>query len=99
MSPFCSSVILLLQQGLGILGEALQQLLNTRHVVGRLGQRPRVLLDGGIAVELERIELAAVRAFVLVLVQDLRLGLDFETAQLLLQARHRARQFTQVEIE
>src|SRR5256886_12438769 len=61
--------------------------------------RPRVLLDGGIAVELERIELAAVRAFVLVLVQDLRLGLDLETAQLLLEARHRTRQLTEVEIE
>jgi len=40
-----------------------------------------------------------VRAFVLVLVQDLRLGLDLETAQLLLEARHRARQLPQVEIE
>src|SRR5256884_5957461 len=90
---------LLLQHRLRVLGEALEQLLNARHVVGRLGQRPRVLLDGGIAVELERIELAAVRALVLVLVQDLRLGLDLETAQLLLQARHRTRQLTEVEIE
>jgi len=40
-----------------------------------------------------------VRALVLVLVQDLRLGLDLEAAQLLLQARHRARQLAQVEIE
>jgi len=30
---------LLLQQRLGVLGEALQELLNARHVVGRLGER------------------------------------------------------------
>src|SRR5207302_1508849 len=91
---------LLLQQGLGFFREALQQLLDARNVVGRLGEGPRVLLDGGVTIELEGIELAAVlRAFVIVLVQDLRLGLDLETAQLLLEARHRARQLAQVEIE
>src|SRR5215469_17190488 len=39
------------------------------------------------------------RALVLVLVQDLRLGLDLEAAQLFLEARHRARQLAEVEIE
>src|SRR5207237_7178499 len=90
----------LLQQGLGFFREALQQLVDARNVVGRLGEGPRVLLDGGVTIELEGIELAAVlRAFVIVLVQDLRLGLDLETPQLLLEARHRARQLAQVEIE
>ena len=36
---------------------------------------------------------------VLVAVQDLRLGLDLELAQLLLQARHRARQLAQIEFD
>ena len=52
---------LLLQQVLRVLGEVLEQRLDARHVVGGLGQRARELLDGGVAVELERIELAAVR--------------------------------------
>src|SRR5439155_2265505 len=91
---------LLLRKGLGSFREALQKLLDAGNVVGRLGEGPRVLLDGGVTIELEGIELAAVlRAFVIVLVQDLRLGLDLETAQLLLEARHRARQLAQVEIE
>src|SRR5262249_52803605 len=66
----------------------------------RLGERARVLLDGGVAVELERIEVAAVRAdLLLVLVQDLRLGLDLEMAQLLFETRHRARELAEIEIE
>ncbi len=89
---FGNRACLLLQQGLGVLGEVRQQLLDARHVVGGLGERARVLLDGGVAVEFERVEFAAVRAFILVLMEDLRLGLDFKTAQLLLQARNGARQ-------
>ena len=91
---------LLLQQVLRVLGEVLEQPLDAGHVVGGLGERARELLDRGVAVELERIEVAAVRAgLVLVPVQDLRLGLDLEVAQLLLQARHRARQLAEVEVE
>src|SRR4029077_12255543 len=90
---------LLLQQVLRVLGESLEQLLNARDVVGSLRERARVLLNRGITVELERIELAAVGALVLVLVQDLRLGLDLELAQLLLERSHRARKLAQVEVE
>ena len=90
---------LLLQQVLRVLGEVLEQLLDAGDVVGGLGERARELLDGGVAIELERIEFAAVRGLVLVPVQDLRLGLDLEAAQLLLEARHRARQLAEVEVE
>ena len=53
---------LLLQQGLRVLRQVLQQLLDARDVVRGLGQRARELLDRGVAVELERVELAAVAA-------------------------------------
>jgi hypothetical protein len=61
---------LLLQQVLRVLGEILEQLLDARDVVGGLGERARVLLDGRVAVELERVEFAAVCALGLVLVQS-----------------------------
>ena len=89
---------LMLQQVLGLLREVLEQLLDARHVVGGLGKGARELLNGRIAVQLERIELAAVAALVLVPMQDLRLGLDFQAAQLLLQTGHRARQLAEVEV-
>ena len=63
--PFCSSVMVracCCSRFCVSLREVLEQLLDARHVVGRLGERARELLDRGIAVELERIELAAVRA-------------------------------------
>jgi hypothetical protein len=82
---------LLLQQVLRIARQRFQQLLDARDVIGRLRQRARELLDGGIAVQLQRVEITAVAAGLgLVPVQDLRLGLDLELAQLLLQARHGA---------
>ena len=50
----------------------------------RFGERARQLLDRRIAIELERIEVGcAAGRVVLVPVQDLRLGLDLELAQLL----------------
>jgi len=53
----------------------------------------------GISVQFERIEVVAPRLDVVVAVQNLRLGLDFQAAQLLLQARHGARQLRQVEVD
>src|SRR6185437_3448753 len=80
---------LLLQQALRIFGLVLQKLLDARDVIGGLGQRARELLNRRVTIQLEWIELTAMTTLVLVTVQDLRFGLDFETAQLLLQARHR----------
>ena len=81
--------------------ERLEQLLDARHVVRRLGERARELLDRGVAVELERVEVAAMRctALFLVAMEDLRFGLDLEIAQLILQAGDRARQLAKVEID
>jgi hypothetical protein len=90
---------LLGQQVLRVLGQRLEQLLDAADVVGGFGQRARELLDRGITVELERIELAARALLFLVTMQDLRLGLELELAQLLLQARHRARQLADVEVD
>src|SRR5258708_9355459 len=50
-------------------------------------------------MQLELIRITAVTGFVLVAVQDLRLGFDFEVAQLLFQARDRARQLTEIEVD
>ena len=90
---------LLLQQVLGVLGQRLEQLLDAADVAGGLGERARELLDRGIAVELERVEVAAVRGLGLVAVEDLLLGLDLEVAQLFLQARDGARQLAEVVVE
>ena len=49
---------LLGQQVLRVLGEVLEQLLNAADVVRRFGEAARELLDRGVAVELERIEVA-----------------------------------------
>ena len=62
MRPFCNSVIVracCVQQVLRVLGEVLEQLLDAADVVRRFGERARELLDRGVAVELERIEVAA----------------------------------------
>ena len=81
---------LLLQEVLGFFAQVFEQLLNAADVVRRFSERAGELLDRRIAVELQRIEVAAVSGFVLVTVQDLRLGFDFEVTQLLLQAGHGA---------
>ncbi len=81
---------LLLQEVLGLFAQVFEQLLNAADVVRRFSERAGELLDRRVAVELQRIEIAAVSGFVLVTVQDLRLGFDFEVTQLLLQAGHGA---------
>ena len=53
----------------------------------------------GISVQLERIEIVAPRFDVLMPIQNLRFGLDLQAAQLLLEARHGARQFGQIEVD
>ncbi len=64
------------------------------------GERARVLLDRGVAVELEGVELIVARILlVLMPVEHLRLGLDLERPQLLLEAGHRARELRQIEID
>ena len=88
------------QQILRLARQGLEQPLDARDVAGGLRQSARELLDRGIAIELERIEIVAARILlVLMPVQHLRLGLDLQPAQLLLQARHRARELGQVEID
>ena len=90
---------LLREQVLRVLGEVLEQSLDAAHVVGGFRERARELLDRRVAIELERIEFAAPAFFFLVAMQDLRFGFELELAQLLLEARHRARQLTDVEID
>ena len=83
---------LLQQQVLRFARQVLEQLLDAADVAGGLGERARELLDRRIAVELQRVEIRrGAAAFVLVAVQDLRLGLDLELAQLLLEPRDGAR--------
>ena len=85
---------LLRQQVLRLARQGFEQPLNARDVAGGLGQRARKLLQRRVAVEFQRIEIRrGARLFVVVAVQHLRFGLDFEPAQLLLEPRHRARQF------
>ncbi len=79
-------------------GEVLEQGLDAGHVVGGFGQRARELLDRGITIQFQRIEVGTRTGLGLVPVQDLRLGFDFQLGQLLLQARHRARQLGEVEL-
>ena len=86
-----------LQLILGVAHQALEQLLEAGHVVGRFGQRARVLLDRRITVELQRIKSLPVARLLVVPVQDLRFGLDLELAQLFLQSRDGARELGEVE--
>jgi hypothetical protein len=90
---------LLLQQTLRVFGEVLEQLLNARDVVGRFCECAGELLDRGIAIELQRIEVAAMSGLILVTVQNLRLGLDLQAAQLLLQTDDGTRQLAEVEVD
>ncbi len=68
-------------------------------VAGGFGQRARELLDRRVAIQFQRIELRAVTRLGLVPVQNLRLGLHLELAQLLLQSRDRARQLPEIEFD
>ena len=90
---------LLLQQILRLGHQGLEQPLEAGHVAGRFGQRARELLDRRVAVQLQRIEFLPVPGLVVVPVQDLRLGLHLELAQLLLQARDGARELAQIELD
>ena len=90
---------LLLQQVLPFPVQVAEQSLDARDVAGRLRERPRELLDRRIAIELQRVEVLAALAVLLVTEQYLRLGLHLELAQLLAQARHRAPEFRQVELD
>ncbi len=69
------------------------------HVVGGFRQRARELLDRRVSIEFERIEFAARALLFFVAMQDLRFGLELELAQLLLETRHRSREFADVEID
>ena len=90
---------LLRQQRVGLVREAVQQLVDARDVVRRLRERARQLLNRRVAIELERVEAALDVRIVLVAVQDLRLGLGLELAQLLAQARNRAAELAQVKLD
>ncbi len=90
---------LLREQILRFAGQGLEQSLNARHIARGLGQRARVLLQGGISVQLERIEVVAPRFRVLMPIENLRFGFDLQAAQLFLEARYRARQFGQIEVD
>ena len=76
-----------------------KQLVDARDVVRRFRQRARQLLNRRVAVELERIEAALDLGVVLMPVQNLRLGLGLELAQLLAQPRNRAAELAQVELD
>ena len=90
---------LLRQQVLHLARLGREQALHARDVRRGLRERARVLLDRGIAVELERVEVVAPRARIHVAMQDLRLGLDLELAQLVLQALHDAAELGEVEVD
>ena len=102
MRPFCNSVMVRacwVSRFCVSLVSVLEQLLNAADVVGGFGEAARELLDRGITVELERIEVAAAALLFFVAMQDLRFGLELELAQLFLEARHGARQLTDVEVD
>ena len=89
---------LLRQQALRLARQSLQQSLNTGDVARSLGKRARELLQRGVAVQFEWIEIIPPRFDTLVPVQYLRFGLHLQAAQLLLQARDGSRQLGQIEI-
>ena len=95
---FGDDATLLLQQVLRVAVQVLEQPFDAAHVADRLGECARKLLDGRIAIELERVEVGAVRVVLLVLEQDLRFGLHLELAQLFAQARHGAVELGEVEL-
>ena len=99
---FCSSVMTracCVEQTLRLARQRLEQPLNARDVARGLGERARELLQRRIAVQFKRIEVVAPRLDIVMPIQHLRLGLDFQSAQLFLQARHGARQLGQIEID
>ena len=77
----------------------LEQSLDARDVADGFRQCARQLLNAGIAIEFERIEVCPADFLFLMFVQDLRFGLELQFAELVLQSRHRPRQFRQVEFD
>ena len=96
---FGNDAALLREQVLDLARLGREQALHARDVRRRLAERARILLDRRVAVELERIEVVAARAGIHVPMQDLRLGLDLELAQLVFQALNDAAEFRQVEVD
>src|SRR5690606_33502230 len=91
---------LLTEERLGFRGQPVQQLVDARDVVRRLGERARELLDRRVTVELERIKaLPARRQVFLMAMKDLRLGLGLELAELLAQTRDGLTELAQVEVD
>ncbi len=90
---------LLSQQRLGLVREAAKQLVDARDVVRRLGERARQLLNRRVAIELERIETGVARDVVLMSMEDLRLGLGLELAELIAQPRHRRAELAEMELD
>ncbi len=97
---FGDDAALLLQQVLRVPVELGKQPLDAGDVTDGLGQGARELLDVRIPIEFERIEIGALRLVVrLVLVEDLRLGLHLELAQLFAQPGDRAVELGEVELD
>src|SRR5690606_14825449 len=71
---------LLQEQVLRLARQILEQALDAGDVAHRFGERPRQLLNRRIAIELERIEIGAIRMLFFVAMQDLRFGLELELA-------------------
>ena len=102
MRPFCNSVMVracCVSRFCVSLVRVLEQLLNAADVVRRFGEAARELLDRGVAVELERIEVALLALLFFEAMQDLRFGFELELAQLFLEARDGARQLADVEVD
>ena len=102
MRPFCNSVMVracCVSRFCVSLVRFSSKLLDAADVVRGLGEGARELLDRGVAVELQRIEVALLALLFLVAMQDLRFGFELELAQLFLQARDGARQFADVEVD
>ncbi len=90
---------LLDQQPFRVGAEVMEQVLDAAHVARRLREAPRQLLDGGVPVQLQRVEIAFLPGLGLVAVQDLGLGLDLELAQLVPEADDGLVEFVQVELD
>ena len=86
------------EQAFGFGRQRLQQVFETAQVIRGLCQRARQLLDVGVPVQFQRIEVAC-HERVLVAVHDLCFGLDFEFTQLLAKPADRLLQFLDMKLE
>ena len=87
------------QQRLGLIGEVSQQIVNTRNVARRLGKCSRELLNIGVSIQLERIEVLILFGILLVAMQNLGFRLRLEIAQLLSQSYDRLTQFPEAKVK